>query len=245
VSFTRVNPLGWALFEELTSAQMNALDIDHANALDAVGGGAHVTANPLSVSGAKWTFSNPIDFSNSSIGWTGANWPALSTRSLTYKQPLAPFRNELDYFDLDGFSGGGTGWMVQTSIAGTGGVGLAIVNRPAMGTITRIFASVIGDKDAGSAHAGGLPSTMPRLIAYHHNAQIASWTQLFNVVDPSASPGAYDGVHVIEQTGLSIAFNEEDVFYLKFAGEFGTNAIANKFAVRSIGVNIDVTQIGA
>ena len=41
MTFTRVNPLGWALFELLTSAQMNQLDIDHAAAIDGAGGGLY------------------------------------------------------------------------------------------------------------------------------------------------------------------------------------------------------------
>jgi len=34
MSFTRANPAGWSFNAKLTSAQINALDIDHANALD-------------------------------------------------------------------------------------------------------------------------------------------------------------------------------------------------------------------
>lgn len=41
MTFPRVNLLGWALFEELTSAQMNQLDIDHSNAVDGLNGGTY------------------------------------------------------------------------------------------------------------------------------------------------------------------------------------------------------------
>lgn len=34
MAFSRVKPAGWAVNEKLTSAQMNALDIDHASAVD-------------------------------------------------------------------------------------------------------------------------------------------------------------------------------------------------------------------
>lgn len=34
MSFSRVNPPGWAVGDKFTSAQANALDVDHANALD-------------------------------------------------------------------------------------------------------------------------------------------------------------------------------------------------------------------
>jgi len=41
MSFSRVKPLGWALFETLASADMNQLDIDHARAVDGHSGGAY------------------------------------------------------------------------------------------------------------------------------------------------------------------------------------------------------------
>ena len=41
MTFARVNALGWALFEELTSAQMNQLDINMTTAVDGGAGGAY------------------------------------------------------------------------------------------------------------------------------------------------------------------------------------------------------------
>lgn len=43
-NFVRVKPAGWALNEILTSAQMNALDIDHAASVNGDGGGGYVGA---------------------------------------------------------------------------------------------------------------------------------------------------------------------------------------------------------
>lgn len=37
MSFNKIKPAGWAVNEKLTSAQMNALDTDHANAIDKTG----------------------------------------------------------------------------------------------------------------------------------------------------------------------------------------------------------------
>ena len=42
MTFPRTNPLGWALFELLTSAQMNQLDIQQTFAMDGLNGGEHV-----------------------------------------------------------------------------------------------------------------------------------------------------------------------------------------------------------
>jgi len=51
MAFSRVKVSGWAYGEILTSSQMNTLDIDHANALDAVNGGTYdIGTNTLSIS---------------------------------------------------------------------------------------------------------------------------------------------------------------------------------------------------
>lgn len=52
MTFTRVNPLGWALFELLTSAQMNELDTDVSNALDGADGGLYTPSDTLELDGS-------------------------------------------------------------------------------------------------------------------------------------------------------------------------------------------------
>lgn len=47
MTFARVNPLGWAYLELLTSAQMNALDINVSRSLDGYSGGTYNPSNPL------------------------------------------------------------------------------------------------------------------------------------------------------------------------------------------------------
>ncbi len=80
MSFSRVNSLGWALNEELTSAQMNALDLDHSRAVDGNAGGVY-------------TPSSAIDFQGSGIKATtlvmnGTAWPTFATRTITLGQGL-------------------------------------------------------------------------------------------------------------------------------------------------------------
>lgn len=48
MSFTRANPPGWAVGDPLTSAQQNALDIDHANAVDKTSAGDTING-PLTI----------------------------------------------------------------------------------------------------------------------------------------------------------------------------------------------------
>ena len=49
--FSRVNPIGWALFEELTSAQMNQLDINASRAIDGTFGGTYTPSGPINING--------------------------------------------------------------------------------------------------------------------------------------------------------------------------------------------------
>lgn len=49
--FSRVNSLGWALYEELTSAQMNQLDLNVSRAIDGVFGGTYNLSNTLTLNG--------------------------------------------------------------------------------------------------------------------------------------------------------------------------------------------------
>ncbi|MFA5053369.1 MAG: hypothetical protein WC565_04885 [Parcubacteria group bacterium] len=49
--FSRVNPLGWALFEELTSAQMNLLDLNASRAIDGTFGGTYNLSGPITING--------------------------------------------------------------------------------------------------------------------------------------------------------------------------------------------------
>lgn len=51
MTFNRVNGGGWALYETLTSAQMNALDINMTYALDGNGGGDYSPSSALKVHG--------------------------------------------------------------------------------------------------------------------------------------------------------------------------------------------------
>lgn len=50
--FTRVNGLGWGFGVPLASAQMNQLDIDHANSVDGAGGGGYAPVGALVFGGS-------------------------------------------------------------------------------------------------------------------------------------------------------------------------------------------------
>jgi hypothetical protein len=76
MSFSRVKLGGWAFGEVLTSAQMNALDVDHTNAVDGAGGG---DSSPTAVIGIKGkglsvgkALYDDTYFSTANAKWAGA-----------------------------------------------------------------------------------------------------------------------------------------------------------------------------
>lgn len=80
MTFARVNTLGWALYEPLTSSQMNALDLDHVDAIDKVGGDeVHPTGDHINVSHT----------SGYGLRWKATYWPLLETREVLFWRPLS------------------------------------------------------------------------------------------------------------------------------------------------------------
>jgi hypothetical protein len=69
--FTRVQALGWGFAATLGSAQMNQLDIDHANAVDGLGGGLYAPVAFVEFGGAGLKASGPF-VSTGTAGFTGA-----------------------------------------------------------------------------------------------------------------------------------------------------------------------------
>lgn len=83
MSFTRVNPPGFAVGDVLTSAQMNSLDIDHANALDKTSAGDTLNG-VVTISGSGQivvTTSQGIKATTGSIVSTGAG--GIGTTAVT------------------------------------------------------------------------------------------------------------------------------------------------------------------
>lgn len=86
MSISRIKPTGWAINEKLTSAQMNQLDIDHANSLDKTIAGDTISGPITMSSTSSLTFNNGSDL-NISGGVTitidsGSNLISSGTWSL-------------------------------------------------------------------------------------------------------------------------------------------------------------------
>lgn len=99
-NFTRAKPAGWSLNEILTSAQMNALDIDHAASVNGDGGGSY--AGDLT-----WTGTHEFD------GGSGGDLRVTNTAKILVDVNAG----ELDFF---GVFGAADGVIRRSNMGGVG-----------------------------------------------------------------------------------------------------------------------------
>ncbi len=228
MSFTRANPLGWGLFEELTSAQMNALDIDHANAVDGVGGGAY---SP----------SATIDFSVHGPRWMGSShWPKLESRTITLPQPFIVRGVSSFNGATDGPYPGGGDWQFESTLVPDGrwleqvfvhaasipSVTLECVDIPDGVTLTAFGVWLYQP----NATLGSLPSVVPKIQLHRwdptNGSGVGTIVQLGERLDQSGSGSYHQNTHAIESTPISEAVNHASYrrYFLTVYGEGGTNS---------------------
>ncbi len=205
MSFSRVNALGWGLYEELSSGQMNALDIDHANALD--------TAADDSIG------------STVAITWLGTNLPRLTSR--TYSRVIFPH-----YSGRSDFSAAGTDWSTAANAGyitqgyvdttGTPNIPLVFIPIPRLIDLATIIA--VKCRAKGQAGHSNPPATMPKveLIYTLDGAQ----TIVATGTDPSGTATAYQLTHDVNISAISHAVDASNRrgYALRWYGEGGTNA---------------------
>lgn len=102
MSFSRVKPLGWAVGELLTSAQMNALDEDHSNAVDGAAGGVYASSAAVDLDNlaGRVRAGSAIDIdatgllsvlaSGTQQVQSGGIWQLLDGSVATFATPLQP-----------------------------------------------------------------------------------------------------------------------------------------------------------
>lgn len=190
MAFSRIKPGNWAVNEELTSAQMNSLDIDHANAVDKTGdvltsgtiqltsaakiqASIHDSIVSSTDSGISTTVSHGVSIGNDTgLVLEGATcWPAFrATRS--YSRVIPPVITSIS---------GSAGWTADgILVSGPGAAGPSVsfeIMDPHHGatitTLDVVFA-------VGASHSA-VPATLPAVNIY----RVQSATTL-NV--PLASP---------------------------------------------------------
>lgn len=234
MTFARVKPSGWVEPDPITAAQINQLDIDHANAIDGAGGGAYAPSDPLDIGGDGLIVSGPLVVTGSFAVHTRLD--ALEAvvagvaGSYILEVPLVAHYNGGPRFTTANFGG-----YLQNDITDVGEL-LFPFPRFSFGKIDQLHIVVDGrDGTFGSAHAG-LPATMPKLAlktltAVAGNTNKSTGAVGATATDSSASAAAYDTVHLISKTGLAHAVLADTAYWVSVTGEAGANALTNNFAV--------------
>jgi hypothetical protein len=214
MAFTRANPLGWALYEVLTSAQMNALDIDHANAIDGAAGGSYTPSGLITIDGGPVAFGTGALVAEPSTGEVVFQDGFVDIAAQSYTRVYPFVHAQL----LEHFTYGST-YVYQSSVAGVGAAEITFAASPRVGTLTSIALSV-----KGAGGHGGLPGTMPNISIYREVPGAGGSTLLGTQSDTSASTGAYETLHTITVAGLTEALTQTNLYRLVVLGETGANA---------------------
>jgi len=87
MTFERANPLGWALFEELTSAQMNIIDTNQSRAIDGTFGGTYNPSGAINIVGTMTVTNMTVTNSTVSNGYFTeihvSSWAYLEAAQIT------------------------------------------------------------------------------------------------------------------------------------------------------------------
>lgn len=243
MAFSRSNSLGWALYEVLTSAQMNALDIDHANAIDGADGGTYTPGSPLDINNLR------------NVEWAATYYPQVTGRLSKYYVPMAPSYIS-DRAASSSCAAFGNDFVMSTTLGDLGwyqqhadtsgspllsGIKIPFAPKPWWGTI-KYFGF---NYKAAAAHAD-LPVVMPRLVLnsvpYNTTTPLDQWS----LTDGSASTAIFQASHTVisaEQT-IDIDGLDDVSWFFYFYGEAGTNALVDG-VLENIFTVIRVTDIRA
>lgn len=224
MSFTRANPLGWAMFEVLTSAQMNVIDTNQSRALDGNAGGDYSTiAADIVFNGAQ------------SIAWGTGRYPKLASRVLTRVEPM-------HFLGISAMSNhGGTG--TDFDYGSTGAARQVFIDIGGSPLIPHVLVPIRRFVDlaviqavrvkakAATIGRGAVPTTPPKFdLLYYDTTDTA--TVVGTKIDPSASVPAYEAIHDVDLTGLAhqVDGSNRRRYFVKWYGEGGPTAAAGLLA---------------
>lgn len=105
--------------------------------------------------------------------------------------------------------------------AGSGNDILAHIRIPHGCTLNEVHVSI----NPVDGHAG-VPGTKPTFTVTEQDITTSTFTTIATGTDASAAAGAYDAIHYVSATGLSVAISRTTKTYrIRFVGEFGANLI--------------------
>lgn len=205
MTISKVNAVGWAVGEKLTSAQANAFDTKIITALDGSGGGTYSPSGALILGGSGVHLSGANHKvlaagaltveSGGTLTLAGtANYVILGSRQLTRSCPWSTA------LSTNFASGGGYTLVHSNTSAGTVSNFLPLPNGA---QLNQVHVDVVGES---SGVVGGI--TMPTLSVWKFNLATNVATQIGSTyTDPSASEAAFEALHTLSVTGLTETIN--------------------------------------
>ncbi len=263
--FSRVNPFSWAVGDKLTSAQQNALDIDHANALDKTVAGDNIsgTVNIIGlggiVAGVSGAITSPITNGINSGAAGGISSNVVGGISLTGGPTdwvtVSPPRTRA-FAQALSFTFVSTGWTATTAAGvicllgpGPGSAGtiqylqLPITHNGATLSSVDMFLQVIGPHT-------NVPSTLPamrirRIDITTYASVILSTTPTQTFSPAPVSGTAWDNGSLVQSWNYScnqnnVINNAQYLYSVELTDELGANSVAgNRYA----GMRLNFTAI--
>lgn len=269
MAFSRVKAAGWAMFEVLTSAQMNQLDINMTKAVDGDGGGTYTPSAPIDIDGdgggdgfamkvenlqatsaSATTVTMTQGTVNSQLTFKGDandNLPKLEQsassdpRVMGYRQLIgAAHANQGATTIFWAFNANSAGiFWIQQEVEAQHVLTIPLNHLPARCTITSVQVWI----DGGTGHAG-VPSGLPSFELIKSNASDGTATSEGSVTDSPGSVAAYESAHSLTLGGLNLTVDQNTIYYVYFQGEGGANAVAGQLKVNSVRVTCEIGRIG-
>ncbi|WP_437759474.1 hypothetical protein [Sorangium sp. So ce1389] len=236
MSFTKPNPPGWAMEEEITSAQMNSLQDQLVQAVDGVGGGSY--AANLTFTGTT-TFSGASTFSN--VTATGVNRYKLASRSLPRVFPFTSADLPTTYAASPTWrrqSSQNGNWIQQTLVAERL---IADIRVPDGSTITSVVVYYVPPNGHASITTNFSFPTFDFKSVQITDLTGTGQTTHGTATDSAASLGAYEARRSFGLLSLSVPVdNATRLYTVCLLGEQGSNAMTGG-AYRGVAVTFTTT----
>ncbi len=174
MAFTRVKPAGWAVNEKLTSAQMNALDIDHAAAVDV----AQMTLAQSLAAALNWTIKGGTTNNLKRAAWSAKDqaWFAVGNGGNDFLE--VTFDEGRNWTNLTASLGGAAKVDVDVAVSSGGSV-VVMTNTTAIHTGARTaYATYTWSPSSGTlvaAPAGGgcdYDATAAKFVAVYQTGAV-------------------------------------------------------------------------
>jgi len=237
-NFTRAKPAGWADWPapggQLEAVQINAIDIDHAKAINGDDGSSHAPAAVIQIDGAGLQVGGAGLLSTTAIqlqGPTTFGWQVAQTLQRRLNLGAA-FPMVATYWSRL-LVGNAIAWQ-QDDIFAAQALFIPIPPMANSCTITQIQVTVDGDAGAGGPHPGAWPPTLPSIGLYDAAAGVVAGT---TATDGTGSWVAYEAAHIITAGPFAAVTQQpSNEFYVVVYGETGGTAQASSLAVTKVQV---------